>query len=216
MEESAGWARRAITFCSLNDFGKINRFSLRLWARVLTRVKNSRLILLSSIGGHRDQTIKLLEREGVQANRVEFVARRPRTDYLRLYQRMDIALDPFPYGGHTTSLDALWMGVPVVSLAGERPVSRGGLSILNNLGLPELVTFSEDEFVNIAVNLATDLPRLAELRRTLRSRMEKSVLMNGPHFARQIEAAYRAIWRDWCARPEQPSSPVPSSDHRLS
>ena len=119
-----------------------------------------------------------------------------------LYHRLDFALDPFPYGGHTTSLDALWMGVPIVTLAGERPVSRAGLSILNNLGLQELVTSTEDGYVDIAVNLANDLPRLAELRRSLRSRMEKSVLMDAPRFTRQIEEAYRAMWREWCAGTE--------------
>ncbi len=125
--------------------------------------------------------------------------RQERKEYLERYHRLDIALDPFPYGGHTTSLDALWMGVPVVSLAGQTSVSRAGLSILSNLGLPELVAFSEDDYVRIAVELAENLPRLVELRTTLRSRMEASVLMDAPHFARQIEAAYRAVWRQWCA-----------------
>jgi predicted O-linked N-acetylglucosamine transferase (SPINDLY family) len=108
-------------------------------------------------------------------------------------------LDPFPYNGHTTSLDALWMGVPVVSLAGKTRVSRGGLSILSNLGLPELVAVTEEEYVEIATRLANDLPRLAAWRATLRPRMEASVLMDAPRFARQIEAAYRARWRQWCA-----------------
>jgi predicted O-linked N-acetylglucosamine transferase (SPINDLY family) len=115
-----------------------------------------------------------------------------------------MVLDPFPYNGHTTSLDALWMGVPVVSLAGERAVSRAGLSQLTNLGLPELVSRTEDEYVAIATRLAGDLPRLAELRATLRSRMEASVLTDARHFARQIESAYRTMWRNWCA--ENPAS----------
>ena len=108
--------------------------------------------------------------------------------------------DPFPYNGHTTSLDALWMGVPVVSLAGQRAVSRAGLSQLTNLGLPELVAFSENEYVEIATRLAGDLPRLTELRRTLRARMESSVLMDAEQFARGIEAAYRTMWRQWCGQ----------------
>jgi predicted O-linked N-acetylglucosamine transferase (SPINDLY family) len=130
---------------------------------------------------------------------VEFLTPRPRREYLELYHLLDIALDPFPYGGHTTSLDALWMGVPVVSLAGSRPVSRAGLSQLSNLGLSELVAFAEDEYLSIATGLAGDLPRLAELRRTLRSRMENSPLMDAPAFTRNIETAYRAMWQDWCA-----------------
>ena len=125
-----------VTFGSLNNFCKINDLVLRLWARVLKEVKNSRLILLTAFGGHRARTIGFLEREGIDPQRLEFVTPCPlRKDFLELYHRLDIALDPFPYGGHTTSLDALWMGVPVVSLAGDRPVSRAvGPSILKNQG----------------------------------------------------------------------------------
>ena len=188
-----------ITFGSLTNFCKINDFVLKLWARVLAAAPDSLLVLLSGFGSHRERTLEFLAREGVATERVEFVAPRPRREYLELYHGVDIALDPFPYGGHTTSLDALWMGVPVVSLAGERTVSRAGLSILNNLGLPELVAFSEEGYVAIAADLAGDLSRLAELRRTLRPRMEASVLMDAPRFARGIEAAYRAMWRQWCA-----------------
>jgi len=188
-----------ITFGSLNNFCKINDLVLRLWSRVLAQVKDSRLILLTGFGSHRQRTLEFLAREGVQPARVEFAERRPHREYLKLYHGLDIVLDPFPYGGHTTSLDALWMGVPVVSLAGERSVSRAGLSILNNLGLPELVALSEEDYVKIAAELAGDLPRLAELRRELRSRMEASVLMDAPRFARRIEAAYRSMWRCWCA-----------------
>jgi len=171
---------------------------LKLWARVLKRVPDSRLVLLTGFGSHRQRTVNFLAEGGIEAHRVEFVPPCPRREYLERYHSVDIALDPFPYGGHTTSLDALWMGVPVVSLAGERAVSRAGLSILNNLSLSELVAFSEDEYVKTAADLAGDVPRLGELRRTLRSRMEASVLMDGPRFARNIEAAYRAMWRRWC------------------
>jgi predicted O-linked N-acetylglucosamine transferase (SPINDLY family) len=188
-----------VVFGSLCNFTKTNDFILQLWARVLHRLPGSRLILLTGFGDHRQRTIELFECEGVEGNRLEFVARCSRREYLELYHRLDIVLDPFPYGGHTTSLDALWMGVPVVSLAGERAVSRAGLSILSNLGLPELVASSEEEYIEAATRLAKDLPRLIELRRTLRPRMENSVLMDAPHFARQIEAAFRSIWESWCA-----------------
>jgi protein O-GlcNAc transferase len=92
----------------------------------------------------------------------------------------------------------LWMGVPVVSLAGQTAVGRGGLSILTNIGLPELVAPSEDEYVRIAVALANDLPRLADLRATMRARMQASPLMDAPRFARSIEDAYRTMWHKWC------------------
>jgi predicted O-linked N-acetylglucosamine transferase (SPINDLY family) len=196
--KTCGW----VTFGSLTNFCKINTAALQLWARILTQVRNSRLMLLCEEGSQRKRTVDLLARNGLEPERVEFVRPTARKEYLEYYHRLDIALDPFPYGGHTTSLDALWMGVPVVSLAGARPVSRAGLSILNNLGLPELVAYSEDSYLQVATNLANDPSRLIELRRTLRARMEDSVLMDGSRFTAQIETAYRAMWRGWCAKPE--------------
>ena len=108
-----------------------------------------------------------------------------------------MALDPFPYGGGTTTCDALWMGVPVVSLAGQTAVGRGGLSILSNLGLTDLVAHDVRQYVRIAADLANDLPRLGQLRATLRERMQSSPLMDAPRFARGVEAAYRTMWRRW-------------------
>ena len=186
-----------VTFGCLNNFCKINEPALKLWARVLGQVTNSRLALLSRVGSHRQWVSRTLEREGIEARRVEFLDFRPRREYLELYHRLDIVLDIFPYNGHTTSLDALWMGVPVVTLAGATAVSRAGLSQLTNLGLPELVARSETEYVNIAERLARDLPRLAELRTTLRARMRASPLMDAPRFARSVEAAYRFMWQRW-------------------
>jgi predicted O-linked N-acetylglucosamine transferase (SPINDLY family) len=187
-----------ITFGSLNNFAKINESVLRLWSRVLQAVGGARLLLLCPAGAHRAATMRVLHGEGVAEHRVEFVAPQPRRHYLELFHQVDVMLDPFPYGGHTTSLDALWMGVPVVSLAGLQIVSRAGLSQLSNLGLPELVAFSEEDYVRTAAGLAADLPRLVELRGTLRLRMKRSVLMDGERLARGIETAYRRMWRQWC------------------
>jgi predicted O-linked N-acetylglucosamine transferase (SPINDLY family) len=191
-----------ITFGSFNSFGKINATVLPLWAQILAQVKDSRLLLLARHGTHRQRVHELFEREGIAGNRIEFFDRCSRREYLELFHRVDIGLDPFPYGGHTSSLDALWMGVPVVSLCGQMPVSRAGLSILNNLGLPELVAHSKSQYVQIASDLAHDLPRLADLRANLRTRMENSVLMDAPHFAHQIETAYRQMWQTWCRSAE--------------
>jgi predicted O-linked N-acetylglucosamine transferase (SPINDLY family) len=188
-----------ITFGCLHNFCKVNGPQLKLWARVLAEVENSRLVLLTVPGRHRQRTVEFLAREGVAPERVEFVDPRPRREYLELYRRLDIVLDTFPYNGHTTALDALWMGVPIVSLAGHTRVSRGGLSMLTNLGLPELAARSEEEYLAAAVHLARDLPRLREWRSTLRARLECSVLMDAPRFALQIEAAYRTMWREWCS-----------------
>jgi predicted O-linked N-acetylglucosamine transferase (SPINDLY family) len=165
---------------------------------VLREVKDSRLVFLTAAGSQREWVLGILRREGIEAERVEFAEICPRRDYLKLYHRLDVVLDPFPYNGHTTSLDALWMGVPVVSLAGTSPVSRGGLGILTNIGLPELIAWSQEEYVNQASALARDLPRLARLRATLRSRMEASPLMDARGFTQAIENAYRTMWRHWC------------------
>jgi len=119
--------------------------------------------------------------------------------YFALYHQIDIAIDPFTYSGGTTTCDALWMDVPVITLAGKTGVSRSGVSILNNIGLSDLVANSIDEYLSIAQTLAQDIPRLTELRSTMRQRMKASPLMDAPRFARNMEAAYRSMWRAWCA-----------------
>jgi predicted O-linked N-acetylglucosamine transferase (SPINDLY family) len=139
--------------------------------------------------------------QGVSPERVGFADYLPTADYLRAYNKIDIALDPFPAGGGTTTCDALWMGVPVVTLAGQTAIGRGGLSILSNLGLSELVAPDAQAYVRIALDLARDIPRLAALRAGLRDRMRQSPLMNGPGFARNVEAVYRRVWQAWCAKP---------------
>jgi protein O-GlcNAc transferase len=128
-----------------------------------------------------------------------------RNRYMDAYRPQDMILDTFPYNGHMTTCDALWMGVPVISLAGEMPVSRGGLSLLSNIGLQELVAFSGEDYVRIAVALARDLPRLAALRAGLRARMRASPLMDAPRFARSVEAAFRKMWRRCGQQREAPA-----------
>lgn len=184
------------TFGCLNNFCKINNDVLALWSRVLASSPGAHLLLLSPAGDHRQW---VLERLGVEPFRVEFIEHQPRAHYLGEYLRIDIMLDTVPYNGHTTSLDSLWMGVPVVSLVGNTVVGRAGLSILTNIGLPELVARDEDQFVRCAVELAGDLARLAELRRTIRPLMLKSPLMDAKRFSRNIENVYRQMWRAWCS-----------------
>jgi predicted O-linked N-acetylglucosamine transferase (SPINDLY family) len=191
-------ARGHVTFCCLNNFCKLNRQVLALWARVLQEAEGSRLAILAAPGQHREQTRQFFREKGIAGERLAFVVRRLRLDYLKLHHRLDIALDPFPANGHTTTLDALWMGVPVVTLAGRTAISRGAKSILYNLGLPELVAHTPEEYVDIAIDLAKNLPRLQLLRYQLRERMEQSTLMDAPRFARNMECAYRSIWRRWC------------------
>jgi len=193
-----------VTFGSLNNFCKVSESTLTAWAKLLCAVPRSQLLLHAREGDHRQRVLDRLERDGIEPKRVRFAGVVPIRNYFELYQQIDIALDPFPYGGGTTTCDALWMGVPVVSLAGKTAVGRGGLSILGNLGLPELVVDSEQAYVRVASDLANDPGRLSNLRQTLRQRMERSPLMDAPRFARNIEAAYRQMWRTWCQTPGVP------------
>ena len=141
-----------------------------------------------------------LEKAGIAPERVELVGRVPTlAEHLALYNRMDIALDTFPYNGTTTTCEAMWMGVPVITLAGRTHAARVGVSLLSNAGLPELVAHSPEEYVKIAAALAADVPRLVEIRSTLRDRMAASPLMDAPRFALNVEHAYREMWRTWCA-----------------
>jgi predicted O-linked N-acetylglucosamine transferase (SPINDLY family) len=187
-----------VTFGCLNSFAKVNDRVLELWARVLSVVPGSRLLLICEAPSARKRTLEKLALHGIDSTRIEFSDRLSRQDYLKLYNRIDVALDTFPANGHTTSLDGLWMGVPVVTLPGQTAVSRGGLSIMSNLGLREFVAESEDGFVEIARATSADLRRLAELRLNLRSQMQRSPLMDGPRFARHMEQAYRQMWRRFC------------------
>jgi predicted O-linked N-acetylglucosamine transferase (SPINDLY family) len=189
-----------ITFGCLNNFSKVNATTVALWARVLNAVAGSRLLLLSPRGAHRAQVLDQFGLAKVEQSRIEFVEYRPRPEYLDLYRRIDVGLDSVPYNGHTTSLDSLWMGVPVVTRVGRTAVGRAGWSQLSNLGLSELAGSSDDEFVMIAAQLARDLPRLGQLRATLRTRMQRSPLMDAARFARHVESAYRQMWREWCER----------------
>jgi protein O-GlcNAc transferase len=187
-----------ITFGCLNNFCKVNAAVVDLWSRVMRTVPDSRMLILSPRGRHRQWLEQQFATRGVDADRIEHVDRRPRPQYLELYHRIDVCLDTFPYNGHTTSLDALWMGVPVVTLVGQTVVGRAGLSELVNLGLEDLTAHDADGFVGIATALCADRPRLASLRAELRGRMQRSPLMDGPRFARAMEAAYRRMWRTWC------------------
>ena len=184
-----------ITFGCLNNFCKVNDGCLALWAQVLQAVPQSRLLLLAPRGQAREHVLARLEQEGIAAPRVEFADRQPRLEYLKLYHRIDMALDPLPYNGHTTSLDAFWMGVPTLTLVGKTVVGRAGWSQLCNLGLQELAAETPEQYVALAARLAGDLSRLQELRGTLRQRMLRSPLMDGKRFARHVEQAYRQMWQ---------------------
>lgn len=184
-----------VTFGCLNNPCKLTDTTLDLWSGILIDLSDSRLLILAPVGATRERHIARLEARGVDASRVRFVGMQGRHDYLRAYGEIDIALETLPANGHTTSLDSLWMGVPVPTRAGRAVAGRGGLSLLSNLGLTELIAHSDEDYVRIVTTLARDLPRLAALRASLRRRMEASPLMNGEQFARAMENAYRQMWR---------------------
>jgi len=199
VNELPALSAKTITLGCLNNFCKVSPAALETWAGLLNKLDDSRLVLHSGHGSHRERVIRLMADRGIAADRLEIVGRVSPEEYFKTYQRIDIALDPFPFAGGTTTCDALWMGVPVVTLAGRTVVGRAGVSILSNVGLPELIARTPEDYVKIAVDLAGDMPRLAELRSILRRRMEESPLMDKMSYARGIEAAYRAMWRTWCA-----------------
>jgi predicted O-linked N-acetylglucosamine transferase (SPINDLY family) len=196
-----------ITFGCFNNFAKVTEPMLLLWARILHQVPGSRLLLKTralSSENARQRVRQVLGEAGIDSECLELRGHEPaHDDHLALYQRLDVALDTFPYHGTKTTCEAMWMGVPVVTLAGKTHPSRVGVSLLNNIGLPELVANSPEEYVRLAVELAGDPPRLSHLRSTLRQRMEGSPLMDAPRFARDMETAYRSMWQRWCAQPPE-------------
>ena len=157
-----------VTFGSLNQFAKANDMVLRMWAATLAAVPNSRMLVLAPRGSHRQRLEDALRAAGGDPRQIEYLDRQPRQQYLEFYHRIDIVLDTYPYNGETTSLDGLWMGVPMVTLCGTTAPSRAGLCFLSHLGLVDLVAKTPEQFAQIAARLAGDLPRLAELRQTLR------------------------------------------------
>ena len=191
-----------VNFGCYNYFAKVSPDSMDLWAKILAQVPGSRLSLCVPAGSCREAVQRRFEDAGIAPERLHFAARQTWERYIEFVRELDIALDPFPHGGGITTMDALWMGVPVVTLAGRTAVGRGGRSILSNLGLFEMIAHTPEQYVEIAVSLARDRSRLAELRQTLRGRMERSPLRDARGFAREMECAFRGIWRNWCAERE--------------
>ncbi|MGD0088971.1 MAG: FkbM family methyltransferase [Planctomycetota bacterium] len=206
-------ARGQVTFGSFNAAHKVNYRAIALWARILKALPSARLFLKCfslADEGVREKYRAHFAGQGLGRDRVELLAFEPdRTHHLSLYGEVDIALDPFPYNGTTTTCEAAWMGVPTITLTGDRHVSRVGTSILSCLGLQELVAATEEEYVAKAVALAGDLSRLGNLRATLRQRMAASPLCDAAGFTHALECAYRAMWQRWCARRKGQPDPGP-------
>ncbi len=194
-------ARRSgqVTFGSLNNLAKVSEEALALWSRVLAAVPGSLLLLRTGAGRRAEERLRqALAGHGIAPERLLLAGRTAtRSEYLALYHGVDIGLDPFPYNGLTTTCDALWMGVPVVSLAGLAGASRQGVRVLRAAGLDELLAENPDDYVRTATELAGDLPRLTALRSSLRERLGRSPLMNSRRLTRDLEATYRDLWESW-------------------
>jgi predicted O-linked N-acetylglucosamine transferase (SPINDLY family) len=190
------------TFGSFNILSKISQRTRRLWARVLDAVPNSRLLLKDKMltsKAAREHILRTLSADGIPADRVELLARTPtRTEHLNLYSRIDLCLDPTPYCGTTTTCEAAALGLPTVTLTGVGHVERVGASINSALDLNDLTAHTEDEYVSIAQKLAADRARLSALRASMRDRLIRSPLTDGPAFAARFQRALRAMWRERC------------------
>jgi predicted O-linked N-acetylglucosamine transferase (SPINDLY family) len=181
-----------VTFGSLNNFCKVSPGCLELWMEILREAPGSEFIMHVRPGSHREELLRKFNAGGIDGGRIHFVTNLPLREYFETYGRIDIGLDPFPYTGGTTTCDALYMGVPVVTLgpAGSAAVHRSGVSLLRTAGMPELIAETGEGYVRIAGELARDAGRLAELRKGLRGRMERSRLMDAVEFARDVEGAF--------------------------
>ncbi|MCE2881933.1 MAG: tetratricopeptide repeat protein [Planctomycetaceae bacterium] len=192
-----------VTFGSFNLTTKISAQTIALWRRVLDAVPGSRLLLKAkSLGDDaaRAGVLARLAAGGIDASRVETIAFTPSVDaHLALYGRVHVALDTVPYNGTTTTCEALWMGVPVVVLEGDRHASRVGASLLRAAGVPELVARDDDAFVDIAVRLASDRAALESMRRGLRARVAASPLLDRAAYGARFHEALRTAWRAWCS-----------------
>lgn len=195
---SAASASRPITFGCLNNFCKVTEPTWAIWTKLLARIPNARLVVHAYEGSHREALWRRLEESGLDRTRLEFVGVQSIPAYLDTFNRIDVCLDPFPFGGGTTTCDALWMGVPVVTLPGQTAVSRAGRSLLTQVGLTDCIARDENDYIAIAERLARDEPRLSYLRENLRQIMQDSPLMDAPRFARSIETIYSETWRTWC------------------
>jgi predicted O-linked N-acetylglucosamine transferase (SPINDLY family) len=190
-----------VTFVSHNIVAKTTVESIGIWSRILRELSSSRLIL-GNRGFDTPRTIERVRKQfaecAVDPERISFRGWLPRAELLAAYNEADIALDTLPYNGGLTTCEAMWMGVPVVTCPGETFASRHGLAHLTAAGVPETIACNANDYVATAVALASDLPRLASLRATLRTRMETSPLCDGPRFAAHFAHLLRSVWQKWC------------------
>jgi predicted O-linked N-acetylglucosamine transferase (SPINDLY family) len=198
-------ANDAVTFGCFNNLAKVTASVVALWAKVLAAVPGSQLLLKTKALDDPDAQAwyrELAAAAGIALDRLMLAGGSPHAELLAAYGTIDITLDPFPYSGGLTTLESLWMGVPVVTLSGETFAGRHSTSHLGNIGLPELISATPEEYVAIAAGLADDRDRLVDLRATLRARLAASPICDAKRYTRNLEAAYRQMWHAWCAKGE--------------
>lgn len=203
IEPEIAAARDHVVFGSCNHVPKLTETTVSLWARILEQVPNSRLKLKAAPfadAAVRQRYRDLFAGHGIAPERIDIDGPSEFADLMATYRHIDIGLDPTPYNGGTTTYQALWMGVPVVTLAGKNFCGRMSASILGNLGLDEFITESEEEYIRTAVRLAKNAPRRAELRIGLRETIRNARSCDPAAFTANLETKFREIWRDWCAR----------------
>jgi predicted O-linked N-acetylglucosamine transferase (SPINDLY family) len=197
-------AGKPITFGSFNSLAKVSTATLDLWSAVLQAVPDACLMVKAkglADEGVRARLIDRLKARGIEPQRVTIRGwEKQHGGQLSVYSDVDIALDTYPYNGGTTTCEALWMGVPVVTQAGTTHASRMGASLLRAAGLAEFVAGSPDEYLRVAVALAREPQRIARLRHGMRERLRRSPLMDEIGFTRDLESLYRDIWRKWCGK----------------
>jgi len=189
-----------VTFAVFNNFSKVTPAALEAWAEILARAPGARLLFVGVPPGQTQARARApFARRGVAPERLTLHGRLSYAEYLALHQQADIALDTFPYTGGATTCDALWMGVPVLTLAGDAVPARSGCSLLTALGLVDWIAQTPEDYVARALRLAAAREPLAALQGSLRARMAASALCDAPRFMRGFEAALRDIWREYCA-----------------
>ena len=192
-----------ITFGCFNNLAKLNQIVISTWSDILNSVPNSRIKLVT--GGFKDLTLqtryfKLFKASGIQQNRVEFITSAlERTEYLSQYNTIDIALDPFPFNGGTVSDEALYMSVPLITLAGNIEMSRMSMSKLSRLNLHELIAFNLEDYVQIAIDLAGNVDKIKHFKTEIRDKALVTIF-NGKDHVKALESAYRQMWKDYCSR----------------
>jgi len=188
-----------ITFGSFNRYSKLSEKILTLWAKLLNKIADSKLIIMDVPDIEVDYIVSFFISLGINTKRIELNGRIPVWGFREMHNRVDIALDSHPYSGGTTTCESLWMGVPTLTLSGETSISRSTSSILQTVGLSDWIAYSEEEFIEIAQLKLRDLDGLAKLRLSLRDRLETSPVMNAPKFTQDLESAFREVWIKKCS-----------------